>query len=159
MISKMKKHISSTKGLAYVPICFLVMFICLLTSIVMLYMGLMAQVQIQKRDVKLKLDSHITKYAVEAFDSIKQGEKYTEVIDLATLKQTAYTSLGFSASDASYTYENGNCTMSRPAITALSGEGFGLSATYTASFPIVWNGKVYADLEVPLTVTSYYKFK
>ena len=159
MISKIKKHISSTEGLAYVPICFLVMFICLLTSIVMLYMGLMAQVQIQKRDVKLKLDNHITQYAVEAFDSIKQGENYIEAINLSKLQQTAYASLGFSASDVSYTYENGNCTMSRPTITVLSGEGVGLSATYIASFPIVWNSKTYADLEVPLTVISYYKFK
>ena len=159
MISKIKKHISSTEGLAYVPICFLVMFICLLTSIVMLYMGLMAQVQIQKRDVKLKLDSYITEYAVEAFDSIKQGEKYAAAIDLSKLEQSAYASLGFSASNTSYTYENGNCTMSRPTITVLSGEGLGISVSYTASFPIVWNGKTYTDLEIPLTVTRYYKFK
>ena len=159
MISKIKKHISSTEGLAYVPICFLVMFICLLTSIVMLYMGLMAQVQIQKRDVKLKLDSYITEYAVEAFDSIKQGEKYAAAIDLSKLEQSAYASLGFSASNTSYTYENGNCTMSRPTITVLSGEGLGISVSYMASFPIVWNGKTYTDLEIPLTVTSYYKFK
>lgn len=159
MSKKINRILTSKDGMSYVPCCFLIFFICILVSVLILYMGLMAQVQIQKRDVKLKLDNHITEYAVKAFNSIKQGEKYTEVIDLATLKQTAYTSLGFSASDANYAYENGNCTMSRPTITALSGEGFGLSATYTASFPIVWNGKVYADLEIPLTVTSYYKLK
>lgn len=159
MSKKIKNLLASKAGISYVPICILVFFICMLVSVLILYMGLMAQVQIHKRDVKLKLDSHITEYAVDAFDSIKQGEKYTEAIDLLTLKQTAYTSLGFSASDASYTYKNGNCTISRPTITVLSGEGFGLSATYTASFLIVWNGKAYADLEIPLTVTSYYKFK
>ena len=57
------------------------------------------------------------------------------------------------------TYENGNCTMSRPTVTTLSGNGFGLTAAYTVSFPIVWGGRSFADLEVPITVTSYYKFK
>ena len=78
---------------------------------------------------------------------------------LEKLKENAYAHLGFSAHDASITYENGHCVMSRPTITALSGNGFGLTATYTVSFPISWGGKTFADLQVPITVTSYYRFK
>lgn len=124
-----------------------------------MYMGLMAQVQIQKRDVEMKLDNVVAEYAVEAFDAIKQGESLNRVIDLNKLKQNAYTELGFSTFATSITYPNGNCKMSRPSITALSGNGFGLTATYTVSFPVKWGGKTFADLTVPITVTSYYKFK
>ena len=119
----------------------------------------MAQVQIQKRDVEMKLDNIVSEYAVEAFDSIKQGENLDRVIDLNKLKQNAYTELGFNAYATSITYPNGNCKMSRPTITALSGNGFGLTATYTVSFPVKWGGRTFADLTVPITVTSYYKFK
>lgn len=36
-----------------------------------MYMGLMAQVQIQKRDIQQKLDSYVAEYATEAFNAIK----------------------------------------------------------------------------------------
>lgn len=82
------------------------------------------------------------------------------LIDLVEkLKENAYSHLGFGVYDTSITYDNGYCTMSRPEIRALLSNGIGLTATYTVSFPIVWGGKTYADLEVPITVTSYYKFK
>ena len=88
-----------------------------------------------------------------------RGDNYEPLLDLEKLKENAYTHLGFSAHDASITYDNGNCVMSRPTITALSGNGFGLTATYTVSFPISWGGKTFADLQVPIAVTSYYQFK
>lgn len=159
MLKRISKAISSKKGESYIYVCVLVLFISMLVSVVIMYMGLMAQVQIQKRDVKMKLDSCISEFAVEAFDSIKQGENLDRVIDLDKLKQNAYTELGFNAYAQSITYPNGNCEMSRPTITTLSGNGFGLTATYTVTFPVEWGGKTFADLNVPITVTSYYKIK
>lgn len=159
MLKRTSKTISSKKGESYIYLCVLVLFISALVSVVIFYMGLMAQVQIQKRDVKAKLDSCIAEYATIAFDSIKQGDKYEEMLDLDKLKANAYNHLGFSASDTSITYENGNCKMSRPNIRTLSGNGFGLTASYTVTFPVKWGGKTFIDLTVPITVTSYYKFK
>ena len=159
MLKRTKQAICSKKGESYIYVCVLVLFISALVSVVIMYMGLMAQVQIQKRDVEMKLDNIVSEYAVEAFDSIKQGENLDRVIDLDKLKQNAYTALGFNAYATSITYPNGNCKMSRPTITTLSGNGFGLTATYTVSFPVKWGGRTFADLTVPITVTSYYKFK
>lgn len=159
MRKRINKSVCSKKGESYIYVCVLVLFISMLVSVVILYMGLMAQVQIQKRDVKTKLDSCISEYATLAFDSIKQGDNYEEMLDLDKLKANAYTHLGFSVSDESITYENGNCKMSRPNIRTLSGNGFGLTASYIVTFPVKWGGKTFADLTVPITVTSYYKFK
>ena len=159
MLKRTRQAISSNKGESYIYVCVLVLFISMLVSVVIMYMGLMAQVQIQKRDVEMKLDNIVSEYAVEAFDSIKQGESMDRVIDLNKLKQNTYTELGFNAYATSITYPNGNCKMSRPTITTLSGNGFGLTATYTVSFPVKWGGRTFADLTVPITVTSYYKFK
>lgn len=159
MLKRTKNAISSTKGESYVFVCVIVLFISALVSVAIMYMGLMAQVQIQKRDVKIKLDNCITEYAVEAFDSLKQGESLESVIDLNKLRQNAFEELGFRSNEESYAYPNGNCTMSRPTVRALSGNGFGLTASYTASFSVKWGGRRFANLEVPITVTSYYKTK
>ena len=159
MLKRTKQDICSKRGKSYIYVCVLFLYISMIVSVVIMYMGLMAQVQIQKRDVEMKLDNIVSEYAVEAFDSIKQGENLDRVIDLNKLKQNAYTELGFNAYATSITYPNGNCKMSRPTITTLSGNGFGLTATYTVSFPIQWGGRTFADLTVPITVTSYYKTK
>lgn len=159
MLKRIKQAASSEKGESYIYVCALVLFISALVSVVIMYLGLMAQVQIQKRDVETKLDNVVAEYAVEAFDSVKQGNSLDRVIDLDKLRQNAYTALGFDVYAESIVYPNGNCKMSRPTVTALSGNGFGLTATYTVSFSVKWSGKTFADLTIPITVTSYYKFK
>lgn len=154
------KTLFSNKGESYIPVCILVLFLTALVSVLILYMGLMSQVQIQKRDVKAKLDSTLSEYAAEMFDAIKQGESYEQYIDYDGLTQKAMKTLGFSSDSVTeYAYPNGNCTMTRPTVTVLRGNGFGLTLRYTAIFPIRWNGKTYQSLKVPITVSSYYKFK
>lgn len=83
MLNRIKQTASSKKGESYFYLCVLVLFISMLVSVVIMYMGLMAQVQIQKRDVKMKLDSCVSEFATEAFDSIKQGDNYPKRIYLS----------------------------------------------------------------------------
>ena len=149
------KILRNRDGIAYIYVCIIVLFVSVLLSVIVLYMGLMSQVQIQK-----KLDSYLAEYATKAFDAIKQGEPYESYIDYAEFKGGVYQKMGFPTSDATvYRYDNGNCTMTRPSVTILRGDGFGLTLRYTAIFPIRWNGKTYQSLKVPITVSSYYKFK
>ena len=88
MLKRIKQTASSKKGESYIYVCVLVLFISMLGSVVIMYVGLMAQVQIQKRDVKMKLDSCVSEFATEAFDSIKQGDNYEFMLDLEKLKET-----------------------------------------------------------------------
>ena len=152
------KCLKNKRGDAYIYLCVIVVFICMLTSVVILYMGLTAQVQVQKRDVQQKLDSYVADFSPEVYDALKQGTAYESYVDWETFESGAYTALGFET-DTATEYSYGNCTMTRPDMTILKGNGYGISAEYTAIFPVVWNGNVYADLEIPVTVTSYYKLK
>ena len=106
MLKRIKQATSCKKGESYIYVCVLVLFISALVSVVILYMGLMAQVQIQKRDVEMKLDSCVADFATEAFDSIKQGDNYEFQLDLDKLKENAYKHLGFGVYDTSITYDN-----------------------------------------------------
>lgn len=154
------KILKSKKGEGtYIYLCVLILVISMLLSVLILYMGLCAQVQIQKRDMKHKLDGYISDYATIAFNAVKQGEAYEIYVDYENLASGCLPSLGFTQSDSVYRYDNGNCTLVEPEVKVLRGEGFGITLHYTAVFPIVWNGKTYGDLSIPVTVSSYYKIK
>ena len=156
----MMKILKSKKGEGtYIYLCVLILVISMLLSVLVLYMGLCAQVQIQKRDMKHKLDGYISDYATVAFNAVKQGEAYEIYVDYENLANGCLPSLGFTQSDSVYRYDNGNCTLVEPEVKILRGEGFGITLHYTAVFPIVWNGKTYGDLSIPVTVSSYYKIK
>lgn len=154
------KILKSKKGEGtYIYLCVLILVISMLLSVLILYMGLCAQVQIQKRDMKHKLDGYISDYATVAFNAVKQGEAYEIYVDYENLANGCLPSLGFTQSDSVYRYDNGNCTLVEPEVKILRGEGFGITLHYTAVFPIVWNGKTYGDFSIPVTVSSYYKIK
>lgn len=156
----MMKILKSKKGEGtYIYLCVLILVISMLLSVLILYMGLCAQVQIQKRDMKHKLDGYISDYATVAFNAVKQGEAYEIYVDYENLANGCLPSLGFTQSDSVYRYDNGNCTLVEPEVKILRGEGFGITLHYTAVFPIVWNGKTYGDFSIPVTVSSYYKIK
>lgn len=149
----MMKILKSKKGEGtYIYLCVLILVISTLLSVLILYMGLCAQVQIQKRDMKHKLDGYISDYATIAFNAVKQGEAYEIHVDYENLANGCLPSLGFTQSDSVYRYDNGNCTLIGPEVKVLRGEGFGITLHYTAVFPIVWNGKTYGDLSIPVTV-------
>ena len=156
----MMKILKSKKGEGtYIYLCVLILVISMLLSVLILYMGLLSQVQIQKRDMKHKLDGYISDYATVAFNAVKQGEAYEIYVDYENLATGCLPSLGFTQSDSVYRYDNGNCTLVEPEVKVLRGEGFGITLHYAAVFPIVWNGKTYGDLSIPVTVSSYYKIK
>ena len=56
-MNHIKETLKSKNGDAYIWLCVIVVFISMLLSVLILYMGLLSQVQIQKREVKTKLDS------------------------------------------------------------------------------------------------------
>ena len=152
------KSLKNKRGDSYIYLCVIVVFVCLLVSVIILYTGLIAQVQIQKRNVQAKLDSYVSSRATDEYDALKQGSVKDNYFEWNQIEAEAYKALGFpNESDEVYVYENGNSKMTRPALTILKGDGFGVTVEYVAIFPIAWNGMVFADLEIPVTVTSYYK--
>ncbi len=152
--------LKSKKGeAAYIYLCVLVLVLSMLLSVLILYMGLCAQVEMQKRDVQHKLDGYLSEVATEEFNSIKQGESYESCMDYEALEAGVCPALGFGETDTEYVYPGGNCTMIRPTVTVLKDDGFGVKVEYEAVFPILWNGKTYTDITIPVSVTGYYKMK
>ncbi len=155
----MKALLNKRGEVSYIYLCVLTVMFSLLLSVLLLYMGLISQVQIQKREMQATLDGYVADYVTKAFDSIKQGSSYENYVDWNAFEAGAMNALGFSEGTEAYAHPSGNCTVLRPAATLLQENGIGISMTYTVRYPIRWNGKTFTDLEVPLTVSSYYKLK
>lgn len=156
----MMKILKSRKGEAtFIYLCVLILVLSMLLSVLILYMGLCAQVEMQRRDVKYKIDGYLSEVATEEFNSIKQGESYESRMDYEALKAGVCPALGFGVTDTEYVYPGGNCTVTRPTVTVLKGDGFGVKVEYEAVFPIRWNGKNYTSITIPVSVTGYYKTK
>ena len=94
-MNRMKEALFSKKGDAYIFLCVLIIFISMLLSVVILYMGMTAQIRAQKRDVQSKLDSYVTAYATEVYDALIQGAHREKYIDWVALEAGAYAALGF----------------------------------------------------------------
>ena len=108
-MNHIKEALKDKNGDAYIWLCVIVVFISMLLSVLILYMGLLSQVQIQKRDVKTKLDSVVSEYAAEMFDAIKQGAPAEQYIDYDGLVRKTYARLGFPSDTVTeYAYPNGN---------------------------------------------------
>ena len=107
-MNHIKEALKDKNGDAYIWLCVIVVFISMLLSVLILYMGLLSQVQIQKRDMKHKLDGYISDYATVAFNAVKQGEAYEVYVDYENLANGCLPSLGFTQSDSVYRYDNGN---------------------------------------------------
>ena len=84
-MNHIKEALKDKNGDAYIWLCVIVVFISMLLSVLILYMGLLSQVQIQKRDMKHKLDGYISDYATVAFNAVKQGEAYEVYVDYENL--------------------------------------------------------------------------
>ncbi len=155
----MKKILNNKRGEgSYLFLCVLVIVISLLSSVLILYMGLVAKVQVQKRDMKAKLDDYVAEHAIEVYTALKHGDRYDEFVDYAAFRDDCLGALGFERNGI-YQYRDDACTLSAPTITVIKDDGFGITMKYTASFPVEWDGKAYSDVTVPITITSYYKLK
>lgn len=141
----------------YIYLCVLVLFITMIMSVLIAYMSLTAQISAQKRDIRARLDGYVSEYAIEAYDAIKQGDKYDRHMDYTEFKNGCLSAIGFSSSGRCY-YSN-DCTLTGATVTVLRGDGFGLTVRYTAVIPIRWNGRVFTSVSIPVTVSSYFKTK
>ena len=156
----MKNALQNKRGNSYVWLCVVVLVASMLFSVLLLYMSLTAQVGIQKRETQAKLDGYLAAFAAGEYNALKRGADYEQYLAWERLEQGVYPVLGFeNDTDETVADPNGNYTATRPTVTVLRGDGFGLTVRYTVSFPVKWNGRTFADLTVPVTVSSYYRTK
>lgn len=89
------RMLRNKKGFSYILTCVLVLAVVMMIAVSVQYSLVFSLVRSEKEASRLALDSLVTKYAVEQYDALKQGEAYASHIDRAQLVRRAYGTLGF----------------------------------------------------------------
>lgn len=153
----MKNPLRNKEGFSYILTCVLVLITVLLIFAAMQYAFIYHTAREQKNETQLKLDSYVTKYAVEKYNALKQGGVYEKYIDSDGLAEGAYLQLGFAPNDRQLSEEK--YVMSRPTISTLSGDAFGVTVEYEIKIPFVLFDREIAEITVPVTIISQFKQK
>ena len=92
----------------------------------------------------------MTRYAIESYDALKQGEQYPSHLDIEGLKEGAQAEI-----DGYIDRYN----MSDVRITPLYTGCFGVQAEYVITIPFEMFNRKISDIRIPVTIVSQYTEK
>lgn len=75
------KMLSSKKGEGYIAPCVLILVIVILFLMIFNYAAAISKVYVVRENTKVVLDSFVTQNSTEIYNSIKQGNDYTDAVD------------------------------------------------------------------------------
>ncbi len=155
----MRHALNNKRGVSYVLTCVMVLVVVMLVFISIQYTLVYHVAREQRNQTQLLMDGYITRFAIENYDALKQGDAWDRYIDDSELTGGAYTEMGFreTAVPGRNEYRDlGDCFMYRPTITPLDGDSFGVTVTYEVLIPFDALGRRVATIRVPVTVISKY---
>lgn len=152
------KTIKSTKAEAYPMICVYIIIFVSLLALIITYTSAVSKVNIMRENTKVVLDSFITENAVEIYQSIKQGNDYTEAIDeeeyrtafvnFCTLEMRGDKLYSIDA-DGTEKYH-----LTIPTVSFREENELELIVNYTISVPLSFAGLSFTTASIPIEVSS-----
>ena len=73
--------LKNKKGEGYIVPCVFILMFAMIFAMIFTYSASISKVNLMRENTKVVLDSFVTQNATEIYNSIKQGNDYTEVID------------------------------------------------------------------------------
>lgn len=157
------KILNSKKASGYIDAAIYTVVISMILSVILLYASIITIVQTTKNDTRRVLDSFIMQNSIEIYDSIKNGNDFTEEIDEDSFTSSIIYSLSLDKSEnAIYAYDSsGTVTyiMTNPNVTYTTDNTLKLKAEYTLKIPVQFAGIKLFDLVIPQGVKSSYTLK
>lgn len=149
--------------MAYIKTAVIVLIISLVLSLVLTYASILTIEETSKENTERVLNSFVTENSTYIFNSIKNGNDFTQSIDenYFVSKYSLDGSLDF---DGSSLY-NVNCKggyvyrLSIPQITFTKTNTLNLTCTYNLMLPFDFAGKRFTELIIPIRVKTNYNLK
>lgn len=152
------KKLESIKGEGYVTPCVLAFIFVGIFSIIFTYSGTISKVNIMKENTKVVLDSFVTQNATEIYNSIKQGNDYTEVIDVEEFRTSliSFCTLEINNGMLYNTDADGKelFHITEPQLSFRETNELELVVNYTISIPMWFAGNQIRTVVIPIEVTS-----
>lgn len=148
----------SNKAEVYIFPCVLILVFVSIFSIIFTYSATVSKVTVMRENTKVVLDSFVTQNSTEIYNSIKQGNDYTDVIDADEFRNelilfcTLETENGMLYSIDTDGQELFHIT--EPTLSFREENELELVVNYTLSIPMWFAGNEIPAVNIPLEVTS-----
>ena len=146
----MKKILTNKNGAGYILTCIMVIIGVVVLLVLLQYMSVYHTAKVRKDEINLTLDGYVTRYAIESYDALKQGEQYSAYLDVDGLKE------GAQAEIAEYIDQY---NLSDIRITPLYTGCFGIQVEYVITIPFEMFGRKISDIHITVTTVSQYAEK
>jgi len=152
------KILKNKHGDGYVFPCVMIVVLCMLLSVFIFFASTASWIRVTKKNSETVMDSYIMKNSIEIYNSIKQGNDYTEALDTdvyiddlckfcTLVKGSSY--LYHYDSDGRLQYR-----MSRPVITFRQENTLKIQISYTLYVTVYFDNRPVTNAVVPVTVVS-----
>lgn len=138
--------------------CIMILILCMIISVITYFILTTSAIRMTKENSRTVFESYITENAIEIYNSIKQGNDYTECLDNTEYVSELCRFCSFAKSGSMlYSYDDeGNVkySMTVPEITYVREHTLKIKVTYTIYYPIVFNGHTVSTAIVPVEIHS-----
>lgn len=150
--------LKSKLGEGYIVPCVLILVIVILFLMIFNYAAAISKVNVIRENTKVVLDSFVTQNSTEIYNSIKQGNDYTEAIDSVEFRTSLMEFCTLEKrSGKLYSIDgdgNEKYHISMPALSFKESNQLELCVNFTVTVPIRLLNESTITANIPLEVTS-----
>ena len=152
------KLLKSTKAEGYIVPCVFILIFSMIFSVIFTYSASISKVEMMRENTKVVLDSFVTQNSTEIYNSIKQGNDYTEVIDTEEFRTSliSFCTLEIEG-EKLYSYDADGKELyhiTEPVLSFREANELELVVNYTISIPLWFAGHQFPSANIPIEVTS-----
>lgn len=151
------------RGDGYIPACVMIVILCMLIAVIMTFASAVNMIRISERNARIVLDSFVMKNSIEIYNSVKNGNDYTEFLDNSEYisEFSSYNSLDLSG-NLLYSYgEDGSelYRTTKPRIVFTEEKSLKIAAEYSITVPLYFAGVRVTEVTVPIKAVSKFNDK
>ena len=152
------KIFKSNKGEGYIVPCVFILIFAMIFAMIFTYSASISKVNLMRENTKVVLDSFLTQNSTEIYNSIKQGNDYTEVIDTEEFRTSLISFCTLEIEDGMlYSYDADGKELyhiTEPVLSFREANELEFVVNYTISIPLWFAGHQFPSANIPIEVTS-----
>ena len=152
------KILKSNNGEGYIVPCVFILIFAMIFAMIFTYSASISKVNLMRENTKVVLDSFLTQNSTEIYNSIKQGNDYTEVIDTEEFRTSLISFCTLEIEDGMlYSYDADGKELyhiTEPVLSFREANELELVVNYTISIPLWFAGHQFPSANIPIEVTS-----
>ena len=152
------KLLKSNKAEGYIVPCVFILIFAMIFAMIFTYSASISKVNLMRENTKVVLDSFLTQNSTEIYNSIKQGNDYTEVIDTEEFRTSLISFCTLEIDDGMlYSIDADGQELfhiTEPTLGFREANELELVVNYTITIPMWFAGNEFPAVNIPLEVTS-----